>query len=134
MAEVLLMEILILTRFTDELTILIAGDLITVASKLFGVNLISHAQIEQVHVRERTLKERANELVLQVISLVKVNRKRFRVFLDVLQQVPTCQELARKILKVYSEVRNFTLTIKFIKSLCRMETLSLKSSKDWKEE
>ena len=90
----------VLRSYTHDLTILIAGDLTTVATKLFQVGLISQAQFQQV--RGTTKQDGANDLVLQVISQVKTNRKKFGVFLNIFHEIPTLKEKAGEILKVYN--------------------------------
>ena len=68
-----------------------------------------------------------------MINQVKISQKKLWIFLDVLKQIPTLQEKAEEILKVYYKVIVYRI-IKLITInlfLYRMESLPVKS---WKEE
>ena len=103
-------EVVILKGFKRDLTNLISGETATVASRLVEVKLVSdfddllhHDGKKRGKKKER---ERANEIISQVINRVKLHPEELNTFLDVLDDISTLEKIAKEIRRAYEEKVN----------------------------
>ena len=108
-----------LLHFTHTLTTALATDIVTVASKMVEVKLISLAQLREVQLQPKDSHLKASELVTHVIEQVRLQPGRFAVFLRVLEEVGLFEEVVRDVRMKYEqnqvEAKVIKITCKFCK-------------------
>ena len=92
-------EVDILKRFTSDLTNLISGEVAKVASKLVAAHLISDDLLDG----EGRRRDRANEMIRQVINRVKSHPEDLKTFLDKLNEISTLQKIVKGIQEAYNK-------------------------------
>ena len=88
-----------LLQCVSTLTTAVSTDLVSVANKCAGNELISLEQLGKAQVQSKTEYERASELVYAVIHQVSVDPTKFDVFLGILEE-------SRMFTTMVREVRN----------------------------
>ena len=80
------LEYVTLKRFLPQLQAAVKADLATITSKLRAKGVILDKNVARLKDKSKSVEERAGNLVVMVMNMVKLNPEHYNVFVDVLQQ------------------------------------------------
>ena len=97
-----------LKAVSDKMVSAISIDPPSVAQTLFAKGLITRNNIESLQNQAKTDQEKARELVKIVLKLVDTFSENYEVFLEVIDEHPWLENLAKLIHKTYDEQVSFS--------------------------
>ena len=80
------LEYVTLKRFLPQLQAAVKADLATITSKLRAKGVILDKNVARLKDKSKSVEERAGNLVVMVMNMVKLNPEHYNVFVGVLQQ------------------------------------------------
>ena len=80
------LEYITLKKYSLQLQAAVKADLATITAKLRAKGVISDKNAARLKDKSKSLDERAANLVVMVMNMVKLNPEHYNVFVDILQQ------------------------------------------------
>lgn len=80
------LEYITLKKHLPQLQAAVKADLATITAKLRTKGIITEKNVAIVKNKSKSLEERAANLVVMVMNMVKLNPEYYNVFVDILQQ------------------------------------------------
>lgn len=79
-------EYITVKKHLPQLQAAVKADLATITAKLQAKGIISEKNTAKVKDKSKSLEERAANLVVMVMNMVRLNPEHYNVFVDILQQ------------------------------------------------
>lgn len=80
------LEYTTLRKYLPQLQAAVKADLSTITAKLRAKGVLSDKGVARLKDKSKSLDERAADLVVMVMNMVKLNPEHYNVFVDILQQ------------------------------------------------
>lgn len=80
------LEYITLKKYLPQLQAAVKADLATITTKLRSKGIVSDKNVARLKDKSKSSEERAANLVVMVMNMVKLNPEHYNVFVDILQQ------------------------------------------------
>ena len=80
------LEYITLKKYLPQLQVAVKADLTTITAKLRAKGVLSDKGVARLKDKSKSSDERAANLVVMVMNMVKLNPEHYNVFVDILQQ------------------------------------------------